>query len=32
MIGDPSGKDADRSFLDDETLNKNVEAIKNQVG
>jgi tyrosyl-tRNA synthetase len=32
MIGDPSGKDADRNFLDDETLNGNVEAIKTQVG
>lgn len=32
MIGDPSWKDADRNFLDDETLNWNVEAIKIQVG
>ena len=31
MIGDPSGKEADRNFLDDETLNGNVEAIKTQV-
>lgn len=32
MIGDPSWKDADRNFLDDNTLNSNVEAIKTQVG
>jgi tyrosyl-tRNA synthetase len=32
MIGDPSGKDADRNFLDDDTLHGNVESIKMQVG
>lgn len=32
MIGDPSGKDADRAFLDMETLTENETAIKAQVG
>jgi tyrosyl-tRNA synthetase len=31
MIGDPGGKDAERSFLDEETLSKNVQAITKQV-
>jgi len=30
MIGDPGWKDAERSFLDMETLSNNVESIKNQ--
>lgn len=29
MIGDPSGKSNERNLLDEETLNKNVEGIKN---
>ena len=29
MIGDPSGKSDERNLLDEETLNKNVEGIKN---
>jgi tyrosyl-tRNA synthetase len=29
MIGDPSGKSSERNLLDEETLNKNVEGIKN---
>lgn len=32
MIGDPSGKDADRVFLTKEELAENEEAIKEQVG
>lgn len=32
MIGDPGGKDAERAFLDEQTLANNVEAIKTQVG
>ncbi len=32
MIGDPGGKDAERAFLDEQTLASNVEAIKTQVG
>lgn len=32
MIGDPGGKDSERSFLDDTTLAHNIEAIKIQVG
>lgn len=31
MVGDPSGKSAERNLLDAETLNKNVEGIKNQL-
>lgn len=31
MVGDPSGKSAERNLLDEETLNKNVEGIKNQL-
>ena len=31
MVGDPSGKSAERNLLDDTTLNKNVEGIKNQL-
>ncbi|HHZ64957.1 MAG TPA: tyrosine--tRNA ligase [Flavobacteriales bacterium] len=32
MIGDPSGKDKERQLLDEETLNKNVNRIKDQLG
>jgi tyrosyl-tRNA synthetase len=32
MIGDPSGKSAERNLLDGETLDKNVAALKNQLG
>jgi tyrosyl-tRNA synthetase len=31
MIGDPSGRSAERNLLDEETLNKNVEGIKGQL-
>lgn len=31
MVGDPSGKSAERNLLDVETLNKNVEGIKKQL-
>lgn len=31
MIGDPSGKSAERNLLDSETLNRNVAAIKSQL-
>ncbi|MBO5758810.1 MAG: tyrosine--tRNA ligase, partial [Rikenellaceae bacterium] len=31
MIGDPSGKSAERNLLDEATLNHNVEAIKAQL-
>ncbi len=31
MIGDPSGKSEERKFLDEETLQKNQNAIKNQL-
>ncbi|MCB0459799.1 MAG: tyrosine--tRNA ligase [Flavobacteriaceae bacterium] len=31
MIGDPSGRSAERNLLDEETLNKNVEGIKAQL-
>jgi tyrosyl-tRNA synthetase len=31
MIGDPSGKSAERNLLDKDTLNKNVEGIKKQL-
>ena len=32
MIGDPSGKSAERNLLDEETLRHNQECIKNQLG
>lgn len=31
MVGDPSGKSAERNLLDSDTLNRNVEGIKNQL-
>ncbi len=31
MIGDPSGKSKERNLLDEETLNRNVKAIKQQL-
>lgn len=31
MIGDPSGKSAERNLLDEEGLNKNLKGIKNQL-
>ena len=31
MVGDPSGKSAERNLLDEETLNKNVAAVKKQL-
>lgn len=31
MIGDPGGKDAERSFLDEATLSHNVTSIQNQI-
>ncbi len=31
MIGDPGGKDAERTLLDEQTLQKNIEGIKGQV-
>lgn len=31
MVGDPSGKSSERNLLDVDTLNKNVEGIKNQL-
>jgi tyrosyl-tRNA synthetase len=31
MVGDPSGKTAERSLLDEEALNRNVEGIKSQL-
>ncbi|MDF2449086.1 MAG: tyrosine--tRNA ligase [Bacteroidota bacterium] len=31
MVGDPSGKSAERNLLDADTLNKNVEGIKSQL-
>jgi len=31
MVGDPSGKSAERNLLDEETLNHNVECIKKQL-
>lgn len=31
MIGDPGGKDSERSFLDEETLRHNVDSITTQV-
>jgi tyrosyl-tRNA synthetase len=31
MIGDPSGKSAERNLLDEETLNKNIEGMKGQL-
>ncbi len=32
MIWDPGGKDSERSFLDEETLRKNEQAIRKQIG
>ncbi len=32
MIGDPSGRSDERNLLDDETLDRNVAAIKAQIG
>ncbi len=31
MVGDPSGKSAERNLLDEETLNKNIAGIKRQL-
>ena len=31
MVGDPSGKSAERNLLDEETLNKNIEGVKKQL-
>lgn len=31
MVGDPSGKSAERNLLDEATLNKNIEGIRNQL-
>jgi tyrosyl-tRNA synthetase len=31
MIGDPGGKDSERSFLDEDTLAHNVTSIQNQI-
>ena len=31
MIGDPSGKSSERNLLDEETLNKNIDGMKNQL-
>jgi tyrosyl-tRNA synthetase len=31
MIGDPGGKNSERSFLDEETLANNVKKIEDQV-
>ena len=31
MVGDPSGKSAERNLLDEETLNKNINGIKTQL-
>jgi tyrosyl-tRNA synthetase len=31
MVGDPSGKSEERKLLDEETLNKNLQGIKNQL-
>lgn len=31
MIGDPSGKSAERNLLDEKTLNKNIEGMKGQL-
>jgi tyrosyl-tRNA synthetase len=31
MVGDPSGKSAERNLLDEKTLNKNVEGLKKQL-
>ena len=31
MIGDPGGKDAERTFLDEETLRKNEQSIREQI-
>lgn len=31
MVGDPSGKSEERNLLDEETLNKNIAGVKNQL-
>lgn len=31
MVGDPSGKSAERNLLDEETLSKNIKGVKNQL-
>jgi tyrosyl-tRNA synthetase len=31
MVGDPSGKSAERNLLDEETLSKNITGVKNQL-
>jgi tyrosyl-tRNA synthetase len=31
MVGDPSGKSAERNLLDEETLNKNIEGVSKQL-
>lgn len=31
MVGDPSGKSEERNLLDEATLNKNIEGVKNQL-
>lgn len=31
MVGDPSGKSAERNLLDEESLNKNIEGVSNQL-
>ena len=31
MVGDPSGKSAERNLLDEETLNKNIEGVGKQL-
>ena len=31
MIGDPGGKDSERSFLDEETLGNNIASIQKQI-
>ena len=31
MVGDPSGKSAERNLLDEETLNKNIAGVKSQL-
>jgi len=31
MVGDPSGKSAERNLLDEETLNKNINGVKTQL-
>jgi len=31
MIGDPGGKESERTFLDEETLRKNEQSIRKQI-